>query len=102
MKRRFIIEVNEEELGCFINPDWIVRPVSYEPSMSEEYSTPFIDAVMKQVKDDVMSGYVEALDEVLRFTPRTNLVQYGIPEEEWGKWMTDEELDDIDNGRTKQ
>jgi len=101
MKKRFILELDEEELSI-MNPDWIVREVTYEPMMSDEYSTPFIDAVMEQVKDDVMSGYVEALDEVLRFTPRTNLVQYGIPEEEWGKWMTDDELDDIDNGRTKQ
>ena len=101
-KHKLIIEVTEEECGCFINPAWIVRPVSYEPMMNDEYDTPLINAVMEQVKDSVISGDVESLDEVLRYIPRNNLVQYAIPEEEWEKWLNDEELEDIYQGRTRQ
>lgn len=101
MKQRYIIEVDEEELSI-LNPAWLIRPVSYEPMMNKEYSTPFIDAVMEQVKKSVQSGDVESLDEVLRFIPRTNLVQYGIPEEDWEKWMTEEEFEDIHSGRSMQ
>lgn len=41
-----------------------------------------IDRVVEQIKDDIAMGDIEALEELLRFIPKENLIQY-LPEEEW-------------------
>ena len=96
-------ETNMQEDGL---KEWgyakrVIRPLSYEPMMNEQYNSPFIDAIVEQINFDLNDGYKEAFDELLRFIPRTNLVQY-LPEEEWEKWMTEEELENIYRGRSKQ
>lgn len=69
----------------------------YEPTMSMQYESPLVSAVIEEMKRAFESGDVEAVDELLRFCPRINLIQYAIPEEEWEKWLTKEELAEIYN-----
>ena len=66
-----------------------------EPTMSEQYESPLVTKIIEEMAKGFLSGDVEAIDELLRFCPRINLIQYGIPEEEWEKWLTKEELADI-------
>jgi len=100
MKKRFIVEIEYADNGIEVS-NKIIRPVSYEPSMSDQYDSDLVTEVVKEMKDAFEYGDLEAVDELLRFIPRTNLVQY-LPEEEWEKWMTPEELKDIYEGRSKQ
>jgi len=66
----------------------------YEPSMNEQYESPLVSRVIEQMRSAFEIGDVEAVDELLRFCPRVNLIQY-IDEEEWGKWATKKELEAI-------
>ena len=73
----------------------------YEPLMNDQYDSPFIDAVLDEMRNAFAIEDLEAIDELLRFIPRINLVQY-LPEEEWEKWMSKEELADIYAGKSKR
>ncbi len=44
-----------------------------------------INRVLEQVKADLSIGDLTALDELLTFVPRENLIGY-LPEEEWEKY----------------
>jgi hypothetical protein len=41
-----------------------------------------IDTVLEQIKLDVHTGELLALDELLGFLPNVNLIEY-LPEEDW-------------------
>jgi len=64
--------------------------MKYEPSMNDQYESPLVSRVIEKMKEAFEYGDVEAVDELLRFCPRVNLIQY-LPEEEWENWMTKEE-----------
>jgi len=66
----------------------------FEPSMNDQYESPLVTRVLEHIKNAFEMGDIEAVDELLRFCPRVNLIQY-LPEEEWEKWMTDEERKEI-------
>jgi len=47
-----------------------------------------IERVVEEINSDLFNGDTEAIEELLTFVPKENLVQY-LPEEEWrkyGKW----------------
>jgi hypothetical protein len=44
-----------------------------------------IERVVEQIKSDLLMGDVEALEELLTFTPKENLLGF-LPEEEWEKY----------------
>ena len=44
-----------------------------------------IERVLEQIKSDLFNGDVEALEELLSFVPRENLIGY-LPEEEWERY----------------
>ena len=62
--------------------------------MKDQYESPLTTAVVDQIKESIGMNDVEAIDELLRFCPRINLIQY-LPEEEWEKWATKAELKEI-------
>ena len=66
---------------------------THEPPYTGEAS-PLIDRVLKQMDDDFADGDIEAVDELLRFIPRLNLIQY-LGEDEWERWATKAELKEI-------
>ena len=41
-----------------------------------------IERVVEQIKNDLLVGDVQALEELLSFVPKENLLGY-LPEEEW-------------------
>lgn len=47
-----------------------------------------IDRVIEEIKMDINSGDVTALDELLTFIPKENLIGY-LPEEEWEQYEND-------------
>jgi hypothetical protein len=44
-----------------------------------------IERVVEQIKSDLSIGDVEALEELLSFVPKENLIGY-LPEEEWERY----------------
>jgi formylmethanofuran dehydrogenase subunit E len=44
-----------------------------------------IERVLEQIKSDLFNGDVEAIEELLSFVPRENLIGY-LPEEEWEQY----------------
>ena len=44
-----------------------------------------IERVVEQIKNDLAMGDVEAIEELLSFVPKENLIAY-LPEEEWEKY----------------
>jgi hypothetical protein len=69
------------------------QPV-FEPLLSEEHDSPLAETVVQEIKDCLNQGYVDGLDELLRFVPRIHLIQY-LDEEQWEKFATEEELKKI-------
>ena len=67
---------------------------TYEPTMSDQYESPLVTRVLEGIRSAFEMGDIEAVDELLRFCPRENLIQY-LPEEEWQDWATKEELTSI-------
>jgi uncharacterized protein with PIN domain len=56
-----------------------------------------IERVVEAIKSDLSIGDVEALEELLSFVPRENLLEY-LPEEEWEKYETDYMCDNCGGG----
>ena len=56
-----------------------------------------IERVVEQIKTDLLNGDVEALEELLTFTPRENLIAY-LPEEEWEKYENEYCCDNCGGG----
>ena len=44
-----------------------------------------IERVLEQIKSDLFNGDVEAIEELLSFVPKENLIGY-LPEEEWERY----------------
>lgn len=65
----------------------------YEPPYAGDTS-PLVDAVLDEMGDAFATGELEAVDELLRFIPRLNLIQF-LPEEQWQKFMTKEEKEEL-------
>jgi hypothetical protein len=53
---------------------------------AEELKQKLIEAVVEQIKMDIEMGDVEAIEELLRFCPTKNLVNY-LPEEDWEQFF---------------
>ena len=68
---------------------------THEPPLAEGESK-LVDAVLNEIENAFEQGDVQAVDELLRFCPRINLIQY-LPEEQWNQFATEEELDVIYN-----
>jgi hypothetical protein len=47
-----------------------------------------IERVLEQIKADLFNGDVEAIEELLTFVPKENLIGY-LPEEEWKQYEND-------------
>ena len=56
-----------------------------------------IERVVEQIKSDLLSGDVTALEELLSFVPRENLLGY-LPEEEWEKYENEYMCDNCGSG----
>ena len=60
-----------------------------------------IERVVEQIKSDLSIGDVEALEELLSFVPRENLLGY-LPEEEWDKYENEYCCDNCGGGFIKE
>jgi hypothetical protein len=49
-----------------------------------------VERVVEQIKEDIKNGDVTALEELLSFTPKENLIGY-LPEEEWNADFDEED-----------
>ena len=56
-----------------------------------------IDRVIERIKEDIASGDVTALDELLAFVPKENLIGF-LPEEEWERFENDYSCDNCGSG----
>ena len=59
-----------------------------------------IDRVIEEIRKDFAMGDLTALDELLTFVPRENLIGY-LPEEEWDKYENDYCCDNCGSGFTR-
>jgi hypothetical protein len=60
-----------------------------------------INRVLEQIKADVSMGDVTAIEELLSFVPRENLIGY-LPEEEWEKYENEYMCDCCGGGFIKE
>jgi len=60
-----------------------------------------INRVLEQIKADVSIGDVTAIEELLSFVPRENLIGY-LPEEEWEQYENDYCCDNCGSGFTRE
>jgi len=56
----------------------------YEPSYAEGESK-LVNAVINEMKYQIEDGDWTAIDELLRFVPRENLINF-LPEEKWKRF----------------
>jgi hypothetical protein len=56
-----------------------------------------IERVLEQIKADLSMGDVTALDELLTFVPKENLIGY-LPEEEWERYENDYQCQNCGGG----
>jgi hypothetical protein len=56
-----------------------------------------IERVLEQIKSDLFNGDVEAIEELLSFVPRENLIGY-LPEEEWERFENDYQCQNCGGG----
>jgi hypothetical protein len=47
-----------------------------------------IDRVIERIKEDISSGDITAIEELLTFCPTEDLINF-LPEEEWGNFKDD-------------
>jgi superfamily II helicase len=59
-----------------------------------------IERVVEQIKNDLAMGDVEAIEELLSFVPKENLIAY-LPEEEWEKYENEYCCDNCGGGFIK-
>lgn len=57
--------------------------------LTKEQKEALINKVIDLIKEDINSGDLTALDELLRFVPTKNLIGY-LPEELWGSFENDD------------
>jgi DNA-directed RNA polymerase subunit RPC12/RpoP len=56
-----------------------------------------IERVLEQIKSDLAMGYVEAIEELLSFVPKENLIGF-LPEEEWERFENDYQCQNCGGG----
>jgi hypothetical protein len=56
-----------------------------------------INRVLEQIKADLSMGDLTALDELLTFVPKENLIGY-LPEEEWERFENDYQCQNCGGG----
>jgi hypothetical protein len=56
-----------------------------------------IERVLEQIKADFAMGDLTALDELLSFVPKENLIGY-LPEEEWERYENDYQCQNCGGG----
>ncbi len=56
--------------------------------MARVENNKLIDRVIEEIKSDIEYGDTTSIDELLRFIPKENLIQF-LPEEEWGQFEND-------------
>jgi hypothetical protein len=67
------------------------------PSLAEQPDNPLTNRVIEVIFEDVDKGLsTEALDELLRFCPKINLIQF-LNEDEWDNFATEEEMEAMRN-----
>jgi hypothetical protein len=59
-----------------------------------------IERVLEQIKADLFNDDVEAIEELLSFVPRENLIGY-LPEEEWEQYENDYQCQNCGGGFTR-
>jgi hypothetical protein len=59
-----------------------------------------IERVLEQIKADLFNDDVEAIEELLSFVPRENLIGY-LPEEEWVQYENDYQCQNCGGGFTR-
>jgi len=69
----------------------ILSRVNYEPPYAVAESK-LVDDVIEEIKKAVETGDLTAVDELLRFTPRQNLIRF-LPEEQWNGHCTEEDTE---------
>ena len=57
--------------------------------LTKEQKEVLINKVIDLIKEDITTGDLTALDELLRFVPTKNLIGY-LPEELWGSFGEDD------------
>lgn len=60
-----------------------------------------IERIVEQIKSDLALNDVEALEELLSFVPRENLIAY-LPEEEWHRFENEYMCNNCGNGFLKE
>lgn len=56
-----------------------------------------IERVLEQIKSDLAMGDVEAIEELLSFVPKENLIGF-LPEEEWERFENDYQCQNCGGG----
>ena len=56
-----------------------------------------IERVLEQIKNDLAMGDVEAIEELLSFVPKENLIGF-LPEEEWERFENDYQCQNCGGG----
>ena len=51
-----------------------------------------IDRVIEEIKNDILAGDLTAIDALLTFVPKENLIAF-LPEEEWERFENDYSCD---------
>ena len=59
-----------------------------------------IERVLEQIKADLSMGDVTAIEELLSFVPKENLIGY-LPEEEWEQYENDYQCQNCGGGFTR-
>ena len=57
-----------------------VFPIKESEITDEDYMSNLTDAVLEKIQEDIANGDLTAIDELLQFIPRENLIGY-LPEE---------------------
>ncbi len=63
----------------------------------KQYIMSLIDRVIEEIRKDFAMGDLTALDELLTFVPRENLIGY-LPEEEWSNFENEYCCDNCGGG----
>lgn len=60
-----------------------------------------IDRVIEEIKNDILVGDLTAIDELLTFVPKENLIAF-LPEEEWERFENDYSCNNCGGGFAKE
>ena len=60
-----------------------------------------VDRVIEEIKNNILAGDLTAIDELLKFIPKENLIAF-LPEEEWERFENDYSCDNCGGGFAKE